>query len=267
VPTNSGTVSPGNAGIGILNVNGAFVQTATGTLAVDLTTSGVAGTGYDQIVVTGLPGTATLAGTLAITKPTGLYVAGTTYDVVTASGGISGGFTTVTGNTISPFINLATTGIVSLTGTNQVYRLTVVRTNYSVGIGAGATPNQIAVANGFQGLVAGATGDAATVVTAVDNMTAAQAQSFFDQTSPEPYGAYANALLNQGELFTRQVALQMHATPNTGNGASIWGRGYGQWGKGRNRTYMVGSDQDIYGGALGVDFHSGPRQARLSRRH
>jgi fibronectin-binding autotransporter adhesin len=256
--TNSGTVSPGNAGIGILNVNGAFVQTGTGTLAVDLTTSGVAGTGYDQVLVTGTPGTAMLAGTLAITKPTGLYVAGTTYDVVNASGGISGGFTTVTGNTISPFINLATTGIVSLTGTNQVYRLTVVRTAYSVGIGASANPNQIAVANGFQGLVTGATGDAATVVTAVDNMTAAQAQSFFTQTSPEPYGAYASALLNQGELFTRQVALQMHATPNTGNGASIWGRGYGQWGKGRDRTYMVGSNQDITGGALGVDFHSGP---------
>ncbi|MEG3154478.1 autotransporter domain-containing protein [Sphingomonas sp. RB1R13] len=254
--TNSGTVSPGNAGIGILNVNGAFVQTGTGTLAVDLTTSGVAGTGYDQVLVTGTPGTAMLAGTLAITKPTGLYVAGTTYDVVKASGGISGGFTTVTGNTISPFINLATTGIVSLTGTNQVYRLTVVRTAYSVGIGASANPNQIAVANGFQGLVTGATGDAATVVTAVDNMTAAQALSFFTQTSPEPYGAYANGMLDQGELFTRQIALQMHGTPSHVDGPSIWGRAYGQRGNGKNRGFEYGTDQKIYGGALGVDFRN-----------
>ena len=254
--TNSGTVSPGNAGIGILNVNGAFVQTGTGTLAVDLTTSGVAGTGYDQVLVTGTPGTAMLAGTLAITKPTGLYVAGTAYDVVKASGGISGGFTTVTGNTISPFINLATTGIVSLTGTNQVYRLTVVRTAYSVGIGASANPNQIAVANGFQGLVTGATGDAATVVTAVDNMTAAQALSFFTQTSPEPYGAYANGMLDQGELFTRQIALQMHGTPSHVDGPSIWGRAYGQRGNGKNRGFEYGTDQKIYGGALGVDFRN-----------
>ena len=49
----------------------------------------------------------------------------------------------------------------------------------------------------------------------------------------------------------------MHATPNTGTGASIWGRGYGQWGKGRDRGFNYGTDQDIYGGALGVDFRSG----------
>ena len=69
-------------------------------------------------------------------------------------------------------------------------------------------------------------------MTSVDNMTVAQAQSFFDQVSPEPYGAYANALYNQGELFTRQVALQMHGTQNPGGGLSFWGRGYGVWGNG-----------------------------------
>jgi outer membrane autotransporter protein len=38
---------------------------------------------------------------------------------------------------------------------------------------------------------------------------------------------------------------------------SVWGRGYGQWGKGRDRSFRFGSDQDIYGGALGVDYRSG----------
>lgn len=254
--TNSGTFGPGNSP-GIFTINGSFVQTATGTLAIELTPSAVPGTGYDQVVVIGAPGTAALAGTLAITRAAGLYVNGSTYDIINASGGITGGFTTITGTTISPFINLTNTGIVTIAGTNQVYRLTVARTPFAVGIGVGATPNQVAVATGFQGLVTGATGDAAVVVNAVDNMTAAQAQSFFDQASPEPYGAYANGLLNQGELFTRQIALQMHATPNTGTGASVWGRAYGQWGNGRDRGFTYGSDHDIYGGVLGVDFRSG----------
>ena len=44
-------------------------------------------------------------------------------------------------------------------------------------------------------------------------MTVSQALLFFDEASPEPYGAYGRALLDQGELFTRQVHLQMHETP------------------------------------------------------
>jgi autotransporter-associated beta strand protein len=260
--TNSGSLSPGNTGIGIFHVvNGPFTQTAAGTLNINLTPSGVAGTGYDQVLVTGTPGTAVLGGTLALNPQTGvLYVAGTNYDVVNAAGGISGSFASTTGGTISPFLSftkVGTTGIVTLAGTQQVYRLTVSRTPYATGIGASATANQIAVANGFQGLVTGATGDAATLVTSVDNMTAAQAQSFFDQVSPEAYGAYANALYNQGELFTRQVALQMHGTPNSGSGLSLWGRGYGGWGSGHNRGYRFGTDQDIYGGALGLDYRNG----------
>nr|NUR37703.1 hypothetical protein [Sphingomonas sp.] len=255
--TNSGTLSPGNSP-GIFHVvNGPLTLTGTSNLIIQLTPSAVPGTGYDQVLVTGTPGTAVLGGTLTLQPQTGvLYVAGTNYDIVDASGGITGSFATTTGGTISPFLSFTkagTTGIVTISGTHQVYRLTVNRIPYATGIAATATPNQLAVAGGFQGLVTGATGDAATLVTAVDNMTVAQAESFFDQVSPEPYGAYANALYNQGELFTRQVALQMHGTPNPGGGLSVWGRGYGQWGKGRDRDFRFGSDQDIYGGALGVD--------------
>ncbi len=260
--TNSGTLNPGTAGTtGIFRITGPFTQTATGTLAIDVTPSAVAGTGYDQLAVTGA---ATLGGNLALTSPGGLYVAGSTFDVVKATtiagafagtslNGVAGSL--VTGNAISPFINFFPTGIVSITG-GQVYRLTIQRTNYAAGLGAGATPNQIATATGFQALVTGATGDAATVVTAVDNMTAAQAQSFFTQASPEPYAAYATGLLDQSELFTRQIALQMHGTPAHVDGPSIWGRAYGSWGKGKNRNTYYGTDQKIYGGALGVDFRN-----------
>ena len=94
VLTNTGTLSPGNSP-GIFTVNGAYSQGATGTLAVEITPSAVAGTGYDQLLVTGTPGTAALGGTLAVTManglgtPAGPYVAGATYDVVSAGGGMS----------------------------------------------------------------------------------------------------------------------------------------------------------------------------------
>ena len=260
--SNSGTINPGTVGTaGILRITGPFTQTAVGTLAVDVSPSAVVGTGYDQLLVTGA---AALAGNLALTAPTGLYVAGSTYDVVRATT-ISGAFSgtslngvagsPVTGNVISPFITFTPTGIVSVVG-GQVYRLTISRTSYAAGLGAGATPNQLAAAAGFQALVTGATGDAATVVIAVDNMTALQAQSFFAQTNPEPYAAYALGLLDQAELFTRQVALQMHGTPSHVDGPSIWGRAYGSRGKGKNRDSFFGTDQKIHGGALGVDFRN-----------
>lgn len=253
---NQGTLAPGNSP-GIITVSGGpFTQTATGTLAIQMTPSAVAGTGYDQVLVTGTPGTAILDGTLALAPATGLYVSGTTYDIIDAAGGITGNFATVTGNVISPFLTLTPTGVVSLTGTEQVYRLTVSRTNYATGIGAGATPNQIAVANGFQALVSGATGDAATLVVGVDNMTAAQARTFFDQASPEPYGAYATGLQDQGELYTRQVALQLNGTSHEAKGPAMWGRAYGQWGKGDDKGSLVGSHQDVYGGALGLEYNA-----------
>src|SRR5437870_2580157 len=51
--TNSGSLSPGNGGTGIFRVvNGPFTQTASGTLNINLTPSGVAGTGYDQVLIT-----------------------------------------------------------------------------------------------------------------------------------------------------------------------------------------------------------------------
>ena len=164
----------------------------------------------------------------------------------------------MTGTTLSPFIRLTPTGITTISGTTQVYRLTVTRTPYSTGIGAGATPNQIAVANGFQGLVTGATGDAASLVAGVDAMAASDALMFFDQASPEPYGAYARSLLNTGELFSRQVHLQTHETPNMLQGFDIWMRGYGLWGSGDDQDYRFGSDIDTWGGAVGVTYRSGP---------
>jgi hypothetical protein len=66
--TNSGTVAPGGASTaGTLSITGTYSQTSGGTLSIELGGT-VAGTGYDQLKVSG---TATLDGTLAVSDING----------------------------------------------------------------------------------------------------------------------------------------------------------------------------------------------------
>ena len=266
VLTNAGNVLPGHSP-GVLSVNGAYVQTASGTYTADVYGSAapVAGTDFDQIKVTGSPtpaGTASLAGNLVVVQnPATLYINGTQYDIITATNGITGSLA-ISGNVISPFVTLSNTvagsGIVTTAGPAQAYRLIVVRSNYNT---VALNPNQVAVAGagltpttGLQGLVS--VPAAASTVAKIDNMTAAQAQSLFDQASPEAYGAYATALQDQGELFTRQVAQRVSDTAE-GKKIGIWINAYGQWGTGKADAYRFGSDQSITGFAAGIDGGSG----------
>lgn len=247
---NDGTVQPGHSP-GILNVVGSYTQGATGTLTVNVnatSTAPVAGTDFGQLNVSGTPGTATLAGTLNVVQNGGLYVAGTAYDIITTTGGITGDFTSVTGNVISPFITLSNATAAGGGVVGNDYRLVVVRSAYNT---VALNPNQVAVANGLQALV-GASGTAATVVK-IDNMTAAQAQALFAATSPEPYAAYATALQDQGEMFTRQVDGRIAAISDPDK-TGVWVNGYGQWGNGKDKDYRFGSDQRIIGIAGGADF-------------
>lgn len=249
--TNDGTVAPGHSP-GIISIVGSYTQGSTGAYVADVggngTSTVVAGVDFDQISVSGTTGAASLDGTLQVVQNGGLYVAGTTYDVITTTGGITGNFASISGNVISPFITLSNAAANGGGVVGNNYRLVVVRSAYNT---VALNPNQIAVADGLQALV-GASGTSATVIK-IDNMTASQAQALFNTTSPEPYGAYATALQDQGEMFTRQVDGRMAATgEDTTTG--LWVNGYGQWGNGKNRDYRYGSDQRIIGIAGGVDF-------------
>ena len=249
--TNSGTIAPGHSP-GILAISGSYVQTGTGTYAADVygngTSTVAAGVDFDRIAVSGAPGTAALAGTLAITQNGGTYVTGTTYDIITTTGGISGAFTTVTGTSISAFqslSNLVANGG-GIQGTN--YRLVVVRAAYNT---VALNPNQVAVANGLTGII-GSAGSTATI-NKIDGMNAAQAQALFQGLNPEPYAAYATALQDQGELFTRQVGQRLAETGNPEKATGLWMNVYGQWANGKSSDYRFGSDHKITGGAIGLD--------------
>jgi hypothetical protein len=88
-----GTARPGLTP-GILTVTPSYIQGAGGSLNIEL--GGLtAGTEYDQLSVTGAPGTAMLDGTLDVTLIDGFNPAlGNSFTIVTSAGALSGAFST-----------------------------------------------------------------------------------------------------------------------------------------------------------------------------
>jgi len=97
--TNSGIVSPGNSP-GVLSVVGAYTQAAAGSYKAEMASA----SSYDQLNVTGAPGTASLAGAILPTLLNGYRPRGNQVfpGVLTATGGITGAFTTIANQQISP---------------------------------------------------------------------------------------------------------------------------------------------------------------------
>lgn len=213
--TNSGTLNIGSSTAPTsLTVFGNFAQTSSGKLGITVLSSGaagpVAGSTYSQVFATG---TASLSGTLALTVAPAFYQTGSLYNVVVGQNGVTGAFSSITGNQLT-FIKFVPVGIVNLSGTTQAYQLQVQRTTtYADAIAAVATPNQLAIATAFQPLVATAdatpSADAAALVGGLDVLNVAQAQTFFDTLSPAGYLAYASAMRDQANQLQRRVALRM----------------------------------------------------------
>ena len=114
---NNGVVFPGGS-MGILTVNGNFTQTSGGTLNIEITPSTVAGTGFDQLQVTG---SASLAGALVVQVDNGTYSVGSQYDILHAAGGVSGNFGATTfSRALAAFI----TPVVSVSADDVTLELT-----------------------------------------------------------------------------------------------------------------------------------------------
>ncbi len=94
--SNGGVVQPGGT-IGALTVSGNYSQASNATLNIEITpnVSAGPGTGYDQLRI---GGSANLAGALAIIDDPGTYTVGSRYTILTAAGGRSGTFGTVSYN-------------------------------------------------------------------------------------------------------------------------------------------------------------------------
>jgi hypothetical protein len=129
--TNGGQLSPG-ASPGTLLITGNYTQLSSGVLNIELGGL-IAGSQYDRMIV---GGTASLAGTLHVTRLNGFQPAAGNRFQAMAFASRSGNFAQLTGSTIDD--NLALTGA----ATNTSYTLTATTTPYkqwqTAQLGAGA---------------------------------------------------------------------------------------------------------------------------------
>jgi uncharacterized protein with beta-barrel porin domain len=266
---NAGTLQPGVAG-NPLKLTGNFAQTAGGVLQVALESGG----GGSQLQVTG---TASLAGSVRVV-PGGTFLApNTAYTIVTATGGVSGTFSSVSSGSLllepvisydanDAFINLYQLAVKSLAN----------------------TPNQFATAAAVDRAFISNPGAFNAGIVGLDQLNGPQVRAALDRLSGEVYTGFATTALQAGSLFAKQVQhqgllagltdqngpaalaasggdnrLQLGAPIGDSNAAldhpwGLWMSGYGQTGQfgGDGNTHNL--NETIAGGAAGVDYQLMP---------
>lgn len=197
--TNNGIVAPGNS-IGTLNITGNYTQASGSTLRVEINNTPAA----DLLNITG---TATIqsGATVNVLPAPGLYTVGYRYTILTAAGGRTGTYDTLTYN--APFLDLALAY-----DANNVF-LDVTRSSVAFSQVA-QTPNQRAAASGAESLGAGS-----AVYNGVIGLSAADAQRAFDQLSGEIHASVQNALIESAR-FPRDAILGRLRQDATGGGAT-----------------------------------------------
>lgn len=256
--TNTGTLNVGTTGTTELVVNGAFVNSPSGVLNIALHSNGgsapAAGSSFSQVYAAGSGGTATLGGTLNIVPTPGFYQSGSTYNIILADKTINGSFATINGATL-PFISFVPVGVVNV-GTQQAFQLMAVRSNtYANVIASVATPSQLAIANALEPLVTSAnanpTSAAATLVGDLDLLTVPQMQTLLDQINPAGYLSYTQAMLDQMNLYNRQVWMRALDPSNEDMPTGWWGDVSGQFNIGS--TSADKTRENLFGVTAGYD--------------
>ncbi|WP_171268136.1 autotransporter domain-containing protein [Oceanidesulfovibrio marinus] len=183
---NSGTVSPGGS-IGTLTINGDYTQTAGGALFMELGTYT-----QDQLVVTGA---ANLDGALILVPEAGaLFRGGTSWTVLTADGGINGGFHSTSILSSSPtltFLSTQTGGVLSV----STYRSTPYTAFALGGRSMGLSQLLTSATND-------ATGEMAEMLAGLDFSSGAEISYAMESLSAESYGAFSQSALEGGRALT-----------------------------------------------------------------
>ena len=180
-----GTIAPGNS-IGTLNISGNIAFARGSIYQVEANAASQA----DKVVATG---TATInGGTVQVLAGAGNYAPATTYTILTANGGRSGSFSSVTSN--FAFLNPSLTY-----DPNNVY-LTLTRNSIDFAA-IGGTRNQRAAGGGVETL-----GWGHPIYNAVLQLDASPARAAFDAVSGEIHASAKTALIEDSR-FVRNAAI------------------------------------------------------------
>jgi autotransporter-associated beta strand protein len=229
---NHGTVQPGDAGtIGTLTVNGVYTNASDGTLAIKLGNTGLC----DRLVV---GGAAVLGGALDLTT-TGGYVAkaGDTFtNLVTATGGVSGTFST---STITPTLEFT----ISYNPNDVGVRLGAAVTRNYINPGLGLNGGQMELGQALQELSGVTSGDLNAVLNAVDQLgTADSVRQAFNEILPLKMTAMG-AMASQGTAVQVGNLLTHLANPLVAGGFASMGKGQ----NGRKPIQLAFNSPDLQG--------------------
>jgi autotransporter-associated beta strand protein len=203
---NNGLVSPGNSP-GTLSIGGNFTQTSSGSFLLEAGSLSV----FDRLNVTG---TAALAGNLTATGFGGYTLSvGDRYQFLTADGGISGTFDTIT-------MPAGLRGSFLISGVNNsLGTLLIAPSTYT---SMATTPNQFNVAQALDSFI-GAGGDRGTVSAALDTLTAAQYPAAFEQMLPNAYASLPNMAFNTANALNSGMFQRLWVIRVNGKGFSAGG--------------------------------------------
>jgi len=191
--TNEGLLQPGDGGIGELHIDGAYAQNASGTLDIDINDAGVVpGMNNDHLDVSG---PAAVTGTLNVTATAGSYITGTQYTILSAGGGVTGVFTSITDN-LSLFDMNAIYNVNDIT--IELQRILALRD-------VGVTQNQQAVGGALDSIALTATGDLQTMINDLGAASPADQQRALSQLSGEGYGTTQTIGIQSGIQFQNSV--------------------------------------------------------------
>jgi len=284
--TNSGTMAPG-ASIGTITISGSYTQKSGSVYEVEVDAAG----NSDLINVIGFPGTAEIEpnATVDVQAEQGSYAFSTDYTILTAEGGVTGTFDTVTSNLA--FLDP------SLTHNPNDVILTLTRNNVNFA-SVGQTTNEVAVGSTLDQIESTATGDLVTILNAVTGLSASQARSSYNQMGGASHSAYIATSFNRASQYRNIISRRMKnlrfglpTAPGSGTGLSsvnrvqlamaggetmndaeplllaladgmetqdksnfgIWGRGYGVAGDRHGGDISSRYDYTILGFVLGMD--------------
>ncbi|GAA0613987.1 autotransporter serine protease [Brevundimonas kwangchunensis] len=233
----SGSITPGLSvtDLGRLNVIGSYVQNAGSTFNVATRPANSSG----LLAVTGA---ATLnGGTVNVLALPGLYQVGQTYTILTATGGVTGGFSGVQTNGLTlPFMSF------SLTPSANAVRLTVSR---GMAFSAAATTDNMRSVGGA--IDALPTNN--VVLNSLSQLTLEQGRTALTEISGEAYASIQGSLIDSGRSVREAAISRIVAGANRPEvGISVWGdarrsegerTGYGvARAEQTTDTYLIGAD-------------------------
>lgn len=213
------TVSPGNS-IGTLTVSGNVSFASGSTYQVEVNAAGQS----DRIAASG---SATLSGgTVEVLAENGNYAASTNYTILTASGGVSGTFSTATSNLafLTP----------SLSYDSQNVTLTMTRNDTGFGPGGGDTGGGTGTGDGGAGNYVAATRNQGFIANAAERLgagnpvydallsaTADEARAGFDLLSGEAHAQAVAVMIDESRLVRETILNRLRGPLLTKPGAQV----------------------------------------------